>query len=230
MSSIRPYSSFVNAVAGPSRLGHTSAVAGRARLIQPGVTSGLPGRTPRFPHNRQIYSLLSPQYCRNPSAPHYKGGSGCPTISSHPPWPIRRYTTSQISSNHGISSTPSYPSLLAVAPIVASIPSDPINADTPTSFFDPIVSVLLSSPLPAGLTIILLTFFFRSAVTLPATIWQRRRIQKTKEIVRPAMKALNERMAGVVARECRAKGIDYEGYKKELKNQVSLFPTSWYQS
>jgi inner membrane protein COX18 len=115
----------------------------------------------------------------------------------------------------------SYHSSLALAPIASAAPPDVVDPAASASFFDPMVALLLTSPLPAGLTILLLTFTFRSAITLPATLWQRRRMQRTKEIIRPAMKALNDKLAGVVAKECRAKGMDYEAYKKELKSQAS---------
>lgn len=35
------------------------------------------------------------------------------------------------------------------------------------------------------------------------------------------MRVINERLAGVVARESRKKGLGYEEYRKELKRQVS---------
>lgn len=34
------------------------------------------------------------------------------------------------------------------------------------------------------------------------------------------MKKINEKLAVSVMKECRAKGIDYEGYKRELKSKV----------
>lgn len=46
-------------------------------------------------------------------------------------------------------------------------------------------------------------------------------MERTKRIVQPEMRRINERLAGIVARESRKKGLGYEEYKKELKKQVS---------
>lgn len=105
-------------------------------------------------------------------------------------------------------SAPALP-LLAVFPF-----SDPSLVDT-------VHSLLLSVPLPAGYTIILLTLLVRTGVTLPVTLWQRARARRTREIIVPEMKRLNDELAGPVARECRKAGMGYEEYKRELKRQVS---------
>lgn len=100
-------------------------------------------------------------------------------------------------------------------PLLAMFPfSDPSLVDT-------VHSLLLSVPLPAGYTIILLTLLVRTGVTLPVTLWQRARARRTREIIVPEMKRLNDELAGPVARECRKAGMGYEEYKRELKRQVS---------
>lgn len=145
-------------------------------------------------------------------------------------------------STAGDRNTPSHPrSLLSAAVPFAALSDDndpgtstaaiataasaefPISGlqETTPSILDPLVSVLLSSPLSAGTTIILLTIVFRSAVTLPATLWQRRRMKRTREIIQPAMKLVNDRLARSLVGESRRKGLSYEEYKKELKRQVS---------
>lgn len=45
--------------------------------------------------------------------------------------------------------------------------------------------------------------------------------------VRPRMKQINEQLAVSVMKDCRARGVDYEGYKKELKSKVCSPPTTY---
>lgn len=98
---------------------------------------------------------------------------------------------------------------------------DTISATTETSIMDPLVNVLLSSPLPAWATIIGLTLCVRTGITLPVTLWQRGRMLTEAREVRPRMKDLNEKLAVSLAKECRSKGLGYEEYKKQLKSRVS---------
>jgi membrane protein insertase Oxa1/YidC/SpoIIIJ len=82
--------------------------------------------------------------------------------------------------------------------------------------------LLLTHPFPTYTgTIVLLTLGVRTVFTLPATIWARRRMQRMREIVRPEMQRINERLAVEVARDSKRKGLGYDEYKKELKRQVS---------
>ncbi|KAK4684077.1 hypothetical protein P7C73_g6125, partial [Tremellales sp. Uapishka_1] len=104
----------------------------------------------------------------------------------------------------------------------------------PLFLLHPITSLselFLSLPYPYitsyGLTIILSTLLFRSAITLPATLWQRARMKRLRENVMPEMKKLNDRLAVVVARESRSQGRSFEEYKAELKAQVGLHSCSW---
>ncbi|KAJ9107359.1 hypothetical protein QFC21_000809 [Naganishia friedmannii] len=82
--------------------------------------------------------------------------------------------------------------------------------------------ILLAHPFPTyTATIVLLTVLVRSVFTLPATLWSRRRMKKMREIVRPEMQRVNERLAVQVMQECRKKGFGYDEYKKELKRQLA---------
>lgn len=104
--------------------------------------------------------------------------------------------------------------------------STPVVIDTVTtasesSLLDPLANALLSSPLPAWATIIALTLCVRAGITLPVSLWQRRRMMREATEVRPRMKQINEQLAVSVMKDCRARGVDYEGYKKELKSRVS---------
>lgn len=101
---------------------------------------------------------------------------------------------------------------------------DTISTTTEPSFLDPLANLLLSSPLPAWATIIGLTICVRTAVTLPVTLWQRGRMMTEAREVRPRMKAINERLAVALARECRENGLGYEEYKQKLKAKVCATP------
>lgn len=103
-----------------------------------------------------------------------------------------------------------------VAPIVI----DSVATVPETSILDPLANALLSSPLPAWATIIALTLCVRTGITLPVSLWQRRRMLREASEVRPRMKEINEKLAVSVMKDCRARGVDYEGYKKELKSKV----------
>lgn len=104
----------------------------------------------------------------------------------------------------------------ASAPVVV----ETAGAIAETSVLDPLANLLLSSPLPAWATIIALTLSVRTGITLPVSLWQRRRMLREATEVRPRMKQINEQLAVSVMKDCRSKGISYEGYKKELKTKV----------
>lgn len=107
------------------------------------------------------------------------------------------------------------------APVVI----DTVTTASESSLLDPLANALLSSPLPAWATIIALTLCVRTGITLPVSLWQRRRMMREATEVRPRMKQINEQLAVSVMKDCRARGVDYEGYKKELKSKVSTHPT-----
>ncbi|RXK42457.1 hypothetical protein M231_00011 [Tremella mesenterica] len=53
------------------------------------------------------------------------------------------------------------------------------------------------------------------------TLWQRRRLERGRLLVSPAMRRWNEELAGPIAKESRKKGLDYAGYKRELKEALA---------
>lgn len=108
----------------------------------------------------------------------------------------------------------------AVGPVESIfIPTSP--PPDPSPIFDALASVLMSSPFATGTTIIVLTIVLRTCLTLPIAFWQRKRYARTRKYVLPAMKETNDRLAQELIPVCRRKGLDYDGYKKELKRQVS---------
>lgn len=122
--------------------------------------------------------------------------------------------------SHGRPSRPPTSISLRLQSTSAPIVIDSAVATSETSILDPLANALLASPLPAWATIIALTLCVRTGITLPVSLWQRRRMLREATEVRPRMKKINEKLAVSVMKECRAKGIDYEGYKRELKSKV----------
>ena len=113
---------------------------------------------------------------------------------------------------------PTLPFLLSTA-VLSNSPDDP------TSLFTPLSQLLLDHPIHSfGLTIILVTLFLRTTISLPAVFWQRNRLKKARQIVEPEMRRLNKDLAPRLAIECRRRGMNYEAYYGELKAQVGLSP------
>ena len=82
--------------------------------------------------------------------------------------------------------------------------------------------LLVSYPVISyGTTIVLLTLGFRAGITLPMAIWSRNRMKRIKQIVKPEMRRLNDKLAVEVAKESRQKGLSYDEYRKALKLRVS---------
>ncbi|KAL1406185.1 peroxin [Vanrija albida] len=82
--------------------------------------------------------------------------------------------------------------------------------------------LILNTPTPSyGLSIIALTLALRFGITLPFTLWQRARVRKNREIIVPAMKKINDRLAVALVPEARRQGWSYEQYKKELKKRLA---------
>ena len=92
---------------------------------------------------------------------------------------------------------------------IASVPVDALS------------SLIVSSPLSYGATIIGLTVVIRSAISLPASLWVRQRTKKLRETVMPLIKAENDRLAVQVFMDCKARGVGRDVYMKELKKKVS---------
>jgi inner membrane protein COX18 len=71
-----------------------------------------------------------------------------------------------------------------------------------------------------AISIVLLTIALRSAITLPVTLWQRKRAKRMVELVAPEWNRLKERLPESVAKRSRRQGLSYEAYEKELKKEV----------
>lgn len=85
-----------------------------------------------------------------------------------------------------------------------------------------LTEAILNTPLSSyALTIVCLTFVLRAGLTLPTTLWQRRRMARVREIIGPEMKRKNDELAPLVARQSRKDGLSYEEYQKRLKKEVS---------
>jgi len=100
----------------------------------------------------------------------------------------------------------------------------PIVSNTEASS-NPIIStlsdLLLASPLPSyGLTIILATFFLRAALTLPVTLWQRRRAAFAVREMAPGLKAYNAKVAQELVPISRKKGFTAAQYEAEVVKKV----------
>lgn len=70
-------------------------------------------------------------------------------------------------------------------------------------------------------TIVLLTLFLRSSITLPMIIWQRRRIRRVQELVVPAAKEWMSSAKYALRAEFRKANKSYEQYVTTLNARVS---------
>lgn len=108
--------------------------------------------------------------------------------------------------------------------ILTGPPSDPSSVEIvepETSIFYPLSQFLLDHPIHSfSLTIILITLVLRTTLTLPTVFWARNRLRRATKLVEPEMRRLNEELAPRVAGESKRKGLDYDGYRAELKRQV----------
>jgi hypothetical protein len=81
--------------------------------------------------------------------------------------------------------------------------------------FTTIGEMILSSPLPSyGLTIVLSTILLRGLITLPVTIWQRRRQERLATIVGP----LVQKKSNEIAKELLAEHVK-EGRRRTAENE-----------
>ncbi|KAK6905590.1 hypothetical protein I203_106420 [Kwoniella mangroviensis CBS 8507] len=102
------------------------------------------------------------------------------------------------------------------------------EALTPVStIFDPVIDPLssllleINHPFGYGISIICITLLVRTIFTLPVSLWQRKRALKTKQIVEPELKIINERLAKSIARDYRKAGKGYKEYLLEVRRQVA---------
>jgi hypothetical protein len=75
---------------------------------------------------------------------------------------------------------------------------------------------------PYALSIVLMTIALRSSITMPLTVWQRRRVRRVQEKVVPAAKKWMAVARYNLRTEFRRAGKGYEEYVAELNKQVSL--------
>ena len=135
------------------------------------------------------------------------------------------------------SHSPFTPAYLSTATILTGPPSDPLSTLLPTeettSLLHPLSNLLLDHPIYSySLTIIILSLILRSAIGIPSLLWQRSRIRRTRQLVEPEMKRMNEELSLRLLVESRKKALwdnkfkAYEFYRIELKKQVSPVPCS----
>lgn len=115
--------------------------------------------------------------------------------------------------------------------------SDPITnlsqgseGELTTSFFASFVPYIEQLPTYFGLSIdsphayvisiILATIAMRTTITLPLTIWQRRRTQRLTEIVGPKWEQMKRDLPIEVGRKCRVQKKTHEEYKVELMKRL----------
>lgn len=68
--------------------------------------------------------------------------------------------------------------------------------------------------------LVFFTLFLRLSITVPITVWQRKRVRKVTELVIPEVKAWGEKAKYTLRTEFRRAGKDYEEYTKGLTKQV----------
>lgn len=117
----------------------------------------------------------------------------------------------------------------AIAEASAPIPptwtelTAPLTLPAPT-FFEPASTLLLAVPPALGLSYVafipLMTLLIRGGSTLPLTLWQRARTQRYQEVVLPAVKKEQARVALETRNECRREGKSYEEYQKVFAKRV----------
>ncbi|GAA5978310.1 hypothetical protein JCM11641_004650 [Rhodosporidiobolus odoratus] len=116
-------------------------------------------------------------------------------------------------------------------PATPSVPVKPVLTDlfAPTSlpdptFFEPLSAVFLALPPTLSLSyaafVPLFTLFYRSATTLPITLWQRRRTKRFAEVVMPLVRRKQAEIALQTRDECRRAGKTYEEYQKVFKKKA----------
>lgn len=70
-------------------------------------------------------------------------------------------------------------------------------------------------------SIVLLTLALRCSITLPMTVWQRKRVKRVQTEVIPRVKEYMEKAKFELRAEFRKAGKDYDEYAKELNKRVS---------
>ncbi|WWD09295.1 hypothetical protein V865_007418 [Kwoniella europaea PYCC6329] len=153
--------------------------------------------------------------------------SSRPTISSLLPLQSQRISIPSSIRSFSILPSSLNPSLPEVIEETHAI-STTDEALTPVStIFDPIIDPLssflleINHPFGYGVSIICITLLVRTIFTLPVSLWQRKRALKTKQIVEPELKIINETLAKSIARDYRKAGKGYKEYLLEVRRQVA---------
>jgi len=98
-----------------------------------------------------------------------------------------------------------------------------------TSIMEPFIPLIEQLPellhLPPSthsyaISIVILTVILRTAITLPVTLWQRKRIRRMTELVVPKWNSLKVKLPELVAKRCRKQRKSYEEYEVELQKEV----------
>ncbi|WVQ62307.1 uncharacterized protein L199_000446 [Kwoniella botswanensis] len=167
---------------------------------------------------RHAYSTPTPARLRPSSRPR---------ISSLLPLQSQRISTPSSIRSFSVLPSSLNPSLPEVIEETHAI-STTDEALTPVStVFDPIIDPLsnflleMNHPFGYGVSIICITLLVRTMFTLPVSLWQRKRALKTKQIVEPELKIINERLAKSIARDYRKAGKGYKEYLLEVRRQVA---------
>lgn len=79
----------------------------------------------------------------------------------------------------------------------------------------------LSGPYAHALSIFVLAFAVRTAVTLPITLWQRNKTRKLTENVLPEWEVMKQQIPLAVRARCRRAGLSYERFQVEVQKEVS---------
>lgn len=80
----------------------------------------------------------------------------------------------------------------------------------------------LSGPYAHALSIFILAFAVRTAVTLPMTLWQRSKTRKLTEKVLPEWEVMKERIPLQVRARSRRAGLSYEAFEQEAQKELKL--------
>ncbi|KIS70994.1 uncharacterized protein UMAG_00912 [Mycosarcoma maydis] len=78
----------------------------------------------------------------------------------------------------------------------------------------------LSGPYAHALSIFILAFAVRTAITLPMTLWQRGKTRKLTEKVLPEWEIMKQRIPLAVRARCRRAGMSYEAFEAEAQKEL----------
>ncbi|GAC72861.1 hypothetical protein PANT_7d00313 [Moesziomyces antarcticus T-34] len=182
------------------------------------TAAGLPCASSALPRSAVAHSFPSH---------HTRGFASTPTRRANAPSSLP--STSQAAPPAAASPSPEVPAGANAAESVA----DPNAFQGGFEFLQPWVPTIhnladtlhLSGPHAHALSIFVLAFAVRTAVTLPVTLWQRSKTRKLTEKVLPEWEIMKERIPQVVRARCRRAGMSYEQFnveaQKELKAELA---------